>query len=56
MQLIQFGHFFFLEVLDLFLGLRQLLINSALLALHSLLLVLQVTNVELDSFLLVIQV
>ena len=56
MQLVQFGHLFFLEVLDLFLGLRQLLINGALLTLHSLLLVLEIANVELDAFLLVIKV
>ena len=56
MQLVQLCHLFLLEVLDLLFSLRQLLVNGALLALHSLLLVLQVANVELDAFFLVVKV
>ena len=56
MQLVQLCHLFLLEVLDLLFSLRQLLVNGALLALHSLLLVLKVANVELDAFFLVVKV
>ena len=56
MELVQLGHLFLLEVLDLLFCLSELLVDRALLALHSLLLVLQVANVELDALLLVIKV
>ena len=54
MQLVKFGHLLLLEVFDLLFGLGQLLVNRALFAFHSLLLILQVADVKLDAFFLVI--
>ena len=54
MQLIELGHLLLLEVLDLFFRLGELLVNRTLLALHALLVVLQIRNIKLDGFLLII--
>ena len=56
MQLVEFCHLLFLEVLDLFLSFLEFCINSFLFTFHALLLVLQVADIELDGFLSVIQV
>lgn len=55
MQLIQLSHLLFLEVLDLLLSLGELLVDGALLTLHTLLLVLEVTDVELDAILGIVE-
>jgi len=54
MQLVKFGHLLLLEVLDLLFSLGQFLIDCALLAFHTLLLILQIANVKLDAFFLII--
>ena len=55
MQLIQLSHLLFLEVLDLLLSLGEFLVDGALLTLHTLLLVLEVTDVELDAILGIVE-
>ena len=55
-KLIQLGHLFALEVTDLLLSVLQVSINILLLILHALLLVLKIADVELDAFLLIVQV
>jgi hypothetical protein len=54
-QLVELSHLFLLEVLDLLLSLQELRVDGLLLSLHALLLVLEVADVKLDRFLLVIQ-
>jgi len=45
MQLVKFGHFFFLEVTNLLLSILQISIDIFLLIFHAFLLVLQITNI-----------
>ena len=55
-KLIQLSHLFALEVTDLLLSVLQVSINILLFILHALLLILKIADVELDAFLLIVQV